>query len=346
VLTSKETFLECYRQFYRHQHQILAQPTGKRYLIHYPPAMITTEELDAIYDLPYTRQPHPSYNEPIPAFEMIRNSVTAHRGCVSGCSFCSLSLHQGKRIVSRSPESVLHEIDIIAKQPDFKGHITDIGGPSANMYGFECTRDWKCRRESCLFPSLCTNLRLRTRPWLNLLKQAAKRKGVKYVTIGSGIRYDLLMADPEHRTVLKDLIARHISGQLKIAPEHTSANVLRAMRKKPLVDLRTFVKLFRKFTKTQGKKQYLLPYLMSAHPGSTLKEMQAMKQEISLIFGFIPQQVQAFIPLPMTLSSVIYYTGIDPLTGDQFDVIRDMTKRRKQHQVFFKSVSRKSRINK
>ena len=173
VLASKEAFGEFYRLFFRHQQQLLAQPTGKRYLIHHPPATISSEELDAIYALPYTRQPHPSYKEPIPAFEMIRNSVTAHRGCVSGCSFCSLSLHQGKKIVSRSPASVLREVEIIANQPDFKGHITDIGGPSANMYGFDCQQDWNCARESCLFPSLCWNLRINTRAWLKLLKQAA-----------------------------------------------------------------------------------------------------------------------------------------------------------------------------
>jgi uncharacterized radical SAM protein YgiQ len=337
VMTSKETFVEFYRLFYRHHHQLLVQSTGKRYLIHNPPADMHTKELDALYNLSYTRKPHPLYNKPIPAFEMIRNSVTAHRGCVAGCSFCSLALHQGKKIVSRSPESVLREVETIASQPYFKGHITDIGGPSANMYGFDCKRDWNCGRESCLSPSFCPNLQIRTRDWLNLFKQASKIQGVSKVTVGSGIRYDVFMRDPEHKRLLKEFIANHISGQLKIAPEHTILKVLRAMRKVPLTALQQFVALFRELT--QGKKLYLLPYLMSCHPGSDPKDMQTMKKEIFSIFGFIPHQVQAFIPLPMTLSSVIYYAGIDPLTGEQFEVVSDMNERRKQHQIFFQSFS-------
>jgi len=340
VMAYKEAFVEFYRQFYRHQHQLLTQPAGKRYLVHNPPADISTAELDAVYDLPYTRQPHPLYRDPIPAFEMIRNSVTAHRGCVSGCSFCSLALHQGKKIVSRSPESVFREIKIIADQPNFKGLISDVGGPSANMYGFDCKHDWNCARVSCTFPSLCPNLRINIREWLKLLKQASKVAGVSKVTIGSGIRYDLFMCNPDHKRSLEELITNHISGQLKIAPEHTDPKVLRAMRKMPLFDLGKFVAMFRELTAKQGKEQYLLPYLMSCHPGSTFKDMQAVQKRIFSIFGFVPHQVQAFIPLPMTLSSVIYYTGIDPLSGEHFDVVRDMDKRRKQHQIFFEPVSR------
>lgn len=342
VLDSKKSFVEFYRQFYRRQPQLLAQPTGKRYLIHNPPASISTEELDAIYELPFTRKPHPSYKEKIPAFEMIRHSVTAHRGCVSGCSFCSLGLHQGKKITSRSQNSVLKEIGTIAETSNFKGHISDIGGPSANMYGFDCTRDWNCGRESCLFPSLCPNLQINTSKWLALLQEALKMEKVSKVTVGSGIRYDLLMQDPEYKRLLQELIASHISGQLKIAPEHTSPKVLRAMRKTTLVDVQDFIALFRKLTAQRGKEQYPLPYLMSCHPGSTPEDMQNMKKEVLSLFGFMPHQVQAFIPLPMTLSSVIYYTGVDPLTGEHFEVVRDMNDRRKQHQIFFEAASRKN----
>jgi len=337
VLASKDTFGDFYRQFYHYQDKLLAQPTGKRYLLHAPQSIITSEELDRLYALPFQRQPHPVYPEPIPAFEMIKHSVTAHRGCVSGCSFCSLSLHQGKRIVSRSSKSILQEVVNIAKQPDFKGHITDIGGPSANMYGFDCRRTWNCRRESCLFPDLCPNLEIHTRQWLALLQQAARITHVKKVTVGSGIRYDLLMCDPDSTSILQNLIAHHISGQLKIAPEHTSAAVLRAMRKTPLVSLEQFVRTFRKFTRQHGKEQYPLPYLMSCHPGSGMQDMRNMYQEIQHTFKYIPKQVQAFIPLPMTLSSVIYYTGTDPLTGERFPVVHDMAKRRKQHDLFFQS---------
>lgn len=341
VLASKESFVEFYHQLYRHQQQLLAQPMGKRYLLHYPPAEITPDTLDAIYALPFTRKPHPSYNEPIPAFEMIRHSVTAHRGCVSGCSFCSLALHQGKRIVSRSSHSVLQEVRTITQEPGFKGHITDIGGPSANMYGLECRRDWHCPRESCLFPALCPNLQINASRWVNLLQQAAQMQGVSLATVGSGIRYDLLMRAPQAKQLLETLLANHISGQLKIAPEHTDPQVLRAMRKIPLVELQNFLEIFHKISRQQSKKRYLLPYLMSCHPGTSRQNMQTMRQTVQTLFGFVPEQVQAFIPLPMTISSVIYYTGIDPLTDEHFDVVCDMHKRRKQHQEFSRSASRK-----
>lgn len=336
VLTSPEAFLECYRLFYRHQQQRFAQPVGKRFLLHEPSTAISSKELDAIYALPYERQPHPSYREPIPAFEMIRNSVTAHRGCVSGCSFCSLGLHQGKAIVSRSPESVLQETQAIAAAPDFKGHITDIGGPSANMYGMDCARDWNCNRESCLFPSLCPNLQLNAAAWLDLLRRVSRVRGVSKATIGSGIRYDLLMRDANAEELLKELVRNHISGQLKIAPEHTDPTTLRAMRKTGLFRLDEFVKLFRALTARQGKAQYPLPYVMSCHPGTSEHTMAALRDEIFSIFGFVPEQIQAFIPLPMTLSSVIYYTGTDPLTGEHFEVTRDMNERRKQHDWLLK----------
>jgi uncharacterized radical SAM protein YgiQ len=205
------------------------------------------------------------------------------------------------------------------------------------MYGFDCQRDWNCARESCLFPSLCPNLQINTREWLKLLKHVSNISGVSKVTVGSGIRYDLLMRDPEAKRLLKELIAKHISGQLKIAPEHTQPGVLRAMRKIPLADLKQFVTLFRQLTAKQGKEQYPLPYLMSCHPGSSVHDMHTLKNTILPLFGFVPHQVQAFIPLPMTLSSVIYYTGIDPLTGEHFEVVRDMHERRKQHQVLFET---------
>lgn len=335
ALASKAAFSELYRQFYRHQAELMAQPAGTRWLRHAPPAAISSADLDAIYELPFQRRPHPSYRKPIPAFEMIKHSITAHRGCVSGCSFCSLGLHQGKRIISRSRASILKEVALVARQPDFTGHITDIGGPSANMYALECRRGWECARQSCLFPALCPNLTLAAPHWLRLLRQAACANGVTRVTIGSGIRYDLLMREPESERLLRDLLARHISGQLKIAPEHLSPDVLRAMRKTPLADLAAFVRQFRTITARLGKEQFPLPYLMSAHPGCTLRDMRTMRQQALALFQYVPRQVQAFIPLPMTLSSVIYYTGRDPLTGERFAVERDMPRRRAQHDVFF-----------
>ncbi|MCK4760925.1 MAG: YgiQ family radical SAM protein [Candidatus Aminicenantes bacterium] len=377
VIASKETFAEFYRRFYRGQQRVLAQPAGKRLLVHYPYyEEISAADLDRIYELPYMREPHPVYKEKIPAFEMICNSVTAHRGCTAGCSFCSLTLHQGKRIISRSPASVLREVEIISGKKYFKGQITDIGGPSANMYGFRCKKEWRCNRESCLFPSLCPRLEMDSGPWLALLKEAAALKNIKKVTVGSGIRYDLLMQaagsgqpmggvskgkkayrstkvlgvrnpfskgfwppearnsiNPQQKRVLKTLLVSHISGQLKIAPEHTDPVVLRAMRKVPLFDLSEFVKLFFQLQGRGEKKQYLLPYLMSCFPGSSPARVRKMKKEIQRLFGFVPQQVQAFLPLPMTLAAAIYYTGVDPLTGEKFPVERSMEKRRKEHNV-------------
>ncbi len=343
VLRDTTQFLDFYRRFYRQQSKILVQASGKRYLLHFPQIRLKTEELDAIYALPFVRKPHPSYRESIPAFEMIRHSVTAHRGCVSGCSFCSLGLHQGKSITSRSEQSILKEVRHIASGEDFKGHISDIGGPSANMYGFDCARNWHCRRESCLFPSLCPNLKMPATRWMDLLKQAQQQKGVSKVTIGSGLRYDLLLQVPKSRQQLKEFIRQHVGGQLKIAPEHSEAKVLRAMRKTPLIRLKDFVKIFRETTCQSGKEHYPLPYLMSCHPGSTEQDMLVMKKKIQSLFGFIPEQVQAFIPLPMTLSSVIYYTGVDPLSGERFEVVRDMHARRRQHEIFFTSFAPRKR---
>ncbi len=329
------SFLELYKLFFRNQHRTMAQKTAKRYIVHYPPPVENTDSLDNIFSLPFTRMPHPSYREKIPAHEMIKNSIISHRGCFSGCSFCSLSLHQGKRIISRSRNSVIDEIRNMAESSYFKGHITDIGGPSANMYSFNCAVNWKCNRESCLFPSMCRNIRFSTSSWIDLLDDALSVKGVKNVTVGSGMRYDLFMKDPGHKVLLNKLVKSFISGQLKIAPEHTSERVLTAMRKTPLYSLNEFVKQFRNSTANAGKKQYLLPYLMSCHPGCMFNDMKDAKRQILSTFNFIPDQVQAFMPLPMTLSSVIYYTGKDPLTNETFPVAKDMNERRKQHNVFF-----------
>ncbi|NQT24874.1 YgiQ family radical SAM protein [candidate division KSB1 bacterium] len=340
LLPSEESMIESftafnkgYGVFYRNQHRPLVQPIGKRFWIQHPQATTSTQDLDRIYALPFTRQLHHMYDETVPALEMIRDSITAHRGCVSGCGFCSLNLHQGRRIVSRSPESVVHEIEELSRTNEFKGHITDIGGPSANMYGFECSQDWICSRESCLFPDVCPNLRMGNEPWLSLLDRAKKVRGVNHVTVGSGLRYDVFMRDPHYKRQLKRLAQNHVSGQLKIAPEHVDEGTLRAMRKKPLSSLYDFIRDFKSASENAGKKQYLVPYVMSCHPGSSKGAEAKLRQEISQLFGFSPEQAQAFIPLPMTLSSVIYYTGRDPLTNEKFAIIRDPAKRKAQHQI-------------
>ncbi|MFC1494591.1 YgiQ family radical SAM protein [Thermodesulfobacteriota bacterium] len=335
VMNDKDSFSDLYSTFYRKQHRVLVQRTGKRYIIHNPPPVESKIKIDDIFDLPFSRLPYISYKESVPAFEMIKNSIISHRGCFSGCSFCSLSLHQGRKIISRSRGSIINEVKKIAKGPDFKGHITDIGGPSANMYQFNCSTNWKCSRDSCLYPGLCKNIKFNTAKWIDTLGKASSVPGVNRVTIGSGIRYDLFMSDPESKYSLKKIVKSHISGQLKIAPEHTSEKVLRAMRKTPLYDLGEFINKFRESTAGAGKKQYLVPYFMSCHPGCTYGDMTKARREMLGLFNFIPNQVQAFIPLPMTLSSVMYYTGRDPLTGEEFHVTRDMNRKRKQHNIFF-----------
>ena len=345
VIKSHKSFIEFYKQFYQNQHKILAQPANKRYIIHNPPAIIDSNELDKIYNLPFIRAPHPEYTQPIPAFDMICNSVTSHRGCFSGCSFCSLGLHQGKRIVSRSTNSIIKEVKHITTKSYFKGQITDIGGPSANMYGFNCRKNWNCIRESCTFPRVCSNLQFSTAQWIKLLQQAESFKNIKKVTVGSGIRYDILLYDLQKTGLLKKLIENHISGQLKIAPEHTDSKVLRAMRKIPLIPLNDAVKTFQSITQNNKSKQHLLPYLMSNHPGCNFETMKSMKKKILSLFHFVPQQVQSFIPLPMTLSSVIYYTGVDPLTNEKFKSVIDLGKKRKNHQVFFQKQKLSSHKN-
>ena len=335
VMADRAAFLEFYRLLYRNGHKILAQPAGRRYIVQYPPAETSREDLERIYSLPFSRKPHPSYgSDPIPAFEMIRDSLNAHRGCVSGCAFCSLALHQGRTIVSRSPESLLEEAERIAAGRDFRGHITDIGGPSANMYGAACRIGWKCARESCTYPELCPNLTLDTAGWVDILGRAEGIGRIKHVTVGSGIRYDLFMRDDP--ALLKDLARRHVSGQLKIAPEHTAPAVLRAMRKSPLCSLEDFRETFLSAARSAGKKLYIIPYFMSCHPGCRLTDMREMRSRVQALFRFVPQQAQAFIPLPMTVSSVIYYTGIDPASGEEFFVERDTAARRRQHEVLTK----------
>ena len=335
VIASSAAFLEFSRLSYQSQDRVMAQPCGKRFLVQYPPPETNALKLEETYTLPYSYAPHPMYTLPIPAYEMIKDSITAHRGCVSGCSFCSVALHQGRRIVARKPDDILAEIGHRAGFSRGVFSLTDIGGPSANMYGYECRNRWHCPRESCTFPQLCPNLVIKTRPWIDLLDQAAQLKGVKRVTIGSGVRYDLIMRDSDSRAVVQALCERHVSGQLKIAPEHTVPEVLAAMRKTPAASLEEFVDLFRTTARRSAGRVYLLPYLMSCHPGCTMAHMQSMRREVMRVFGFIPQQVQAFIPLPMTLSSVIYATGIDPLTTERIAVERDPRKRRRQHEVFF-----------
>ena len=326
-------------------HRII-QPTGKRYVVVNPPyPPLTTPELDAIYDLPYTRLPHPRYNgKRIPAYEMIRHSVTIHRGCYGGCSFCTISAHQGKQIVSRSRESILRELRQITQMEDFRGYISDLGGPSANMYGTggrDKSKCLKCKRPTCLTPKVCPNLGTDLTALTQLYKDADRVPGIKKTCIGSGIRYDILQyrdpdpkADKSHMDYARELIGRHVSGRLKVAPEHTSDSVLALMRKPSFLQFEQFKKTFDKINKECGLRQQLIPYFISSHPGCSEEDMA----ELAILtkrLNFKLEQIQDFTPTPMTLSTEIFYTGINPYTMQPVYTARTDRDKQAQRQFFF-----------
>ena len=309
----------------------------------YPP--MTTGEIDASFDLPYTRLPHPRYKDKrIPAYEMIRQSVNIHRGCFGGCSFCTISAHQGKFIASRSKESVLREVRQVTQMPDFKGYLSDVGGPSANMYrmgGKNLAACEKCLRPSCLHPKVCPNLNTDHRPLLDLYHAVDAVPGVKKSFIGSGVRYDLSMhltgdgkIDAANRRYNEELITSHVSGRLKVAPEHTSDTVLNMMRKPSFQLYHEFSKFFDTVNSRHGLKQQLIPYFISSHPACRevdMAELAAETKELNLHL----EQVQDFTPTPMTLSTEIYYTGYHPYTGEKIFTATTPEEKLAQRKYFF-----------
>ena len=316
----------------------LVERVGDRYVVINPPnTALTTEELDHSFDLPYERAPHPRYRGKgdIPAWEMIKHSVNIHRGCFGGCSFCTISAHQGKFINSRSEGSILREIEAITRMPDFRGYISDIGAPSANMYqmgGRDRSLCAKCRRPSCLHPKMCPNLNNDHRPLLSLYEKIRAVKGVKKAFVGSGIRYDLFDKSNYFETVVK----HHTSGRLKVAPEHTEDRVLKLMRK-PSFEL--FEKLnvdFRSVCRREGLNYQLIPYFISSHPGCTEQDMRALSQKVLGRLNFNLEQVQDLTPTPMTLSSVMFYTGENPYTGERLYVARNQEDKKRQKSYFFR----------
>ena len=324
----------------------LLQKTGEKVVVVNPPYPVaTTEEIDACYDLPYTRLPHPKYKDKrIPAYEMIRHSVNIHRGCFGGCAFCTISAHQGKFIASRSKESVLKEVKMITEMPDFKGYISDLGGPSANMYGMK-GKDLKicesCKKPSCIFPQICKNLNANHRPLLELYQAVDKIPGVKKSFIGSGIRYDLLVNQYDDgelskaaRDYTQELILKHVSGRLKVAPEHTSHETLACIRKPDFSTFYQFKKIFDKINKEQNLNQQLIPYFMSSHPACTETDMAELAV-ISKSLNFQLEQVQDFTPTPMTLSSEIYYSGVHPYTMKPVYTAKSKEEKLNQRQYFF-----------
>ncbi len=310
----------------------------------FPP--METGELDKVYELPYTRLPHPKYKDKgsIPAFEMIKFSVNIHRGCFGGCSFCTISAHQGKFIASRSKESVLREVETVTKMPDFKGYISDLGGPSANMYqmaGKDLKLCQRCTRPSCIFPNICSNLNTDHTALTNLYREVDKIDGIKKSFIGSGIRYDMLMnplasatEKDSHDLYTNEVIEKHVSGRLKVAPEHTSDHVLKLMRKPSFELFKRFTKTFNTINERKKLNQQLVPYFISSHPGSREEDMAHLAIETHEM-NFQLEQVQDFTPTPMTVATVIYYSGIHPYTLEPIKTAQTKDEKLLQRMYFF-----------
>ncbi len=351
-ISDKQAFAKAFKTFEEESNRWsgdrLIQRSGDFLVVMNPPYPPADQKVaDLPYDLPYTRLPHPKYRKkpPIPAYEMIRHSVTAHRGCFGGCSFCAIASHQGKFVVSRSKRSIIREMEKIASLPDFKGHITDMGGPSANMYkmgGIDLSVCKKCKRASCIFPETCKNLNYDHKPLLQLYDAVMQVGGVRKLTIGSGLRVDMLVGkakEPTARYALNEYLQRvirhHVSGRLKVAPEHTEDHVLRGMRKPSFKSFQLFYSKFRKQCREENLPWQLIPYFISGYPGSGDKDMLALAQLVQKM-GLQTDQVQEFTPTPMTLATMIYHTGFDPYTGKSVYVAKTDAQKVKQKSYFFK----------
>jgi uncharacterized radical SAM protein YgiQ len=316
----------------------LVQWHDRQAVVANPPAFpISQASMDAIYTLPYTRRPHPTYREPIPAWGMIKDSITIMRGCFGGCTFCSITTHQGRTIQSRSKESVIGEIEQMAADPKFKGTISDIGGPTANMYEMKCTQpevEAVCRRQSCVHPTICKLLGTDHGPLVKLMQEAREVPGIKKVLVASGIRMDLARRSPEY---MRDLVKHHVGGHLKVAPEHTDPDVLMKMRKPANDDFELFTDVFNRESKKAGKQQYIVPYFIASHPASDLDAMINLAVFLKAN-GYKPDQVQDFIPAPFDVATAMYYTGIDPFTKKPVYIAKQLKDRKLQRALmqFFK----------
>jgi uncharacterized radical SAM protein YgiQ len=320
---------------------LVQQHEGKDLWINPPPIPLTTEEMDYVFGMPYMRVPHPVYKgAPIPAYEMIRFSVNIMRGCFGGCTFCSITEHEGRIIQNRSQTSILNEIEAIRdKVPGFTGVISDLGGPTANMYRIACKSreiEAACRKPSCVYPGICQNLNTDHSALTQLYREARKLKGVKKVLIASGLRYDLAIEDPEY---VRELVTHHVGGYLKIAPEHTENGPLSKMMKPGMGNYDKFKKLFEKFSKEAGKEQYLIPYFIAAHPGTTDEDMLHLAQWLKKN-GFRADQVQAFYPSPMATATAMFHTTKNPLKkvdykSETVESVKD-PEQRKLHKAFLR----------
>ena len=326
--------------------QRILQQTGDMFVVVNPPyPPMSTEELDASYDLPYTRLPHPKYkNKRIPAYDMIKHSVNIHRGCFGGCAFCTISAHQGKFIVCRSKESILKEVKKVMEMPDFKGYLSDLGAPSANMYGMEGRNKAaceKCKRPSCIHPQICPNLNTDHSKLLDIYRSVDALPGIKKSFIGSGVRYDLLLhksKDEKTNMAAKEytheLITKHVSGRLKVAPEHVSDKVLHLMRKPSFKQFEEFKKIFDRINTQENLRQQIIPYFISSHPGCTEEDMAELAVQTKSL-DFHLEQVQDFTPTPMTISTEMWYTGYDPYTMEQVFSAKTQRDKLAQRMFFF-----------
>ena len=358
ALASRKVYAENFVLFEKTSNSMkpvrLTEQCGDTTVVVNPPLPSATgAETDAVYELPFNYAPHPRYDKKgaIPAWEMIKFSVNIHRGCFGGCSFCAIAAHQGKFISSRSEPSVLREIEKISRMEGFKGYLTDLGGPSANMYrmaGRDRERCMKCGRPSCIWPSVCDNLETSHRDLTVLYRKVNNLPYIKKAFVGSGVRYDLLMKDYNEKAgrdeeqYLRELIVNHTSGRLKVAPEHTDDEVLYLMRKSSFRHFRKLREKFLEIIRANGLKYELIPYFISAHPGTDSRKMETLARELSDL-GMHPEQVQDFTPTPMTLATAMFYLGFDPYTGKKVYVARNIDEKKRQKGYFFQGKARGNR---
>ncbi|MEJ2634697.1 MAG: YgiQ family radical SAM protein [Calditrichia bacterium] len=356
VVQDKNAFIDMFHLFYRNNDPLkgkgLYQKQDARYLVQNPPApYLNQAELDRVYDLPYERKVHPFYEQQgeVKALTTFKFSLPTHRGCYGECNFCSIAVHEGRTVRWRSEDSILKEAVQLTHEKDFKGYVQDVGGPTANMYGYECRlklEKGSCVHKRCLYPKLCPQLKIDHSRQIGLLRRLRNIKGVKKVFVSSGIRYDLVLGDALHGTkYLEEVVRHHVSGQMKIAPEHTEDRVLARMGKPGKRLLQEFHDLFFRYTRAAGKKQYLTYYLIAAHPGCGEAEMRDLKTFVSGNLKINPEQVQIFTPLPSTYSAVMYYTGLDPFTREEIFVEKSLAGKEKQKSIVTRPGKSKGKQN-
>ncbi len=333
VAADKTAFIEMFHTFYQNNDPVsakgLCQQHGDRWLVQNPPALY-----EALPDLDFERAQHPFYEKqgPVKALETIRFSIATHRGCYGECNFCAIGVHEGRTIRSRSAASIVREAEQLTKHPQFKGNIHDLGGPTANMYGFECDHKLQhgaCPKKRCIFPTVCSQLPVNYRPIIDVLRRVRALPGVKKVFVASGIRYDMALTDE----YLRELVTHHVSGQLKVAPEHTTDSVLNKMGKPGTAALLDFRQRFNELSRAAGKPQFLTYYMVAAHPGCTDEDMAELKRFTSEKLQINPEQVQIFTPTPSTYSTLMYYTELDPFTREPIHVEKDLRRKERQKEI-------------